>query len=284
VTLTNNIISDNTASVAGGAMHVQGGTYTFINNTIVNNVGPQAIEAESWRGTLTMRSLNNILWNPGSSAELVYTPTTPAHPKSIEVSYSDVRGGYAGTGNLDADPLLVAGDSLVHLTSGSPCIGRGIDSTQFAGVWYHAPEYDFDGDRRPAPGYERGPDMGAQEEQVTVDVSEPMAVPSTYELRQNYPNPFNPATIISFTIAASKENGGGSRRTRLVVYDLLGAEVAVLIDQDKAPGQYEVKFDASGIAGGIYFYQLTVGPPSTGSRPRAESEEFVQTRKMILLR
>jgi photosystem II stability/assembly factor-like uncharacterized protein len=83
-------------------------------------------------------------------------------------------------------------------------------------------------------------------------------------LLANYPNPFNPATAISYQLAAVSE-------ARLAVYDLLGREVAVLVNQRKAPGSYTVTFDAAGRASGIYFYRLSAG-------------SVVQTRKMLLVR
>ena len=92
--------------------------------------------------------------------------------------------------------------------------------------------------------------------------------PEKFVLYQNYPNPFNPSTNIGFRVA---DFGFVS----LKVYDILGNEVAILINQDLAPGEYEVEFSpASSIqnpASGIYLYQLKAG-------------NFTQTKKMILLR
>jgi len=87
---------------------------------------------------------------------------------------------------------------------------------------------------------------------------------SSYQLNQNYPNPFNPSTKISW------QSPIGSWQT-LKVYDVLGNEVATLVNEYKPAGSYEIEFDASGLTSGIYFYQLKVG-------------SFVETKKMILLR
>ena len=89
-------------------------------------------------------------------------------------------------------------------------------------------------------------------------------VPDNFILHQNFPNPFNPSTTISWQSPVS------SWQT-LKVYDILGNEVATLVNEEKPAGNYEVNFDASGLTSGIYFYQLKVG-------------KFVQTKKMILLR
>jgi photosystem II stability/assembly factor-like uncharacterized protein len=85
---------------------------------------------------------------------------------------------------------------------------------------------------------------------------------SGFALNQNYPNPFNPSTRISFTIPASGY-------TTLKVYDLLGNEVAAIIDGELSQGSYEVNFNSSGFSSGVYFYTLTSG-------------EFSKTMKMIL--
>jgi len=77
-------------------------------------------------------------------------------------------------------------------------------------------------------------------------------VVNTYELSQNYPNPFNPSTEIKFTVAKSG-------MTTLRVYDLLGREVATLVDQEMSPGSYRATFDASKLASGTYVYELRSG-------------------------
>jgi len=102
-------------------------------------------------------------------------------------------------------------------------------------------------------------------------------IPSSLEfaLEQNYPNPFNPKTVVTYQVPTVS-------KTRIAIYDLLGREVAVLVDGQKGPGSYEVTFDATGLASGVYLYRLTAGSPSTGSGPRAKSSGFVQTRKMVI--
>jgi len=89
-------------------------------------------------------------------------------------------------------------------------------------------------------------------------------IPDGYVLGQNYPNPFN--GISNFEIRISKRG-----LARVAVYDLLGREVAVLMDEEKVPGRYQVTFDAAGLASGVYVYRLTAG-------------STVLARKMILAR
>ena len=105
--------------------------------------------------------------------------------------------------------------------------------------------------------------IGALWNPVGVEYEEGQPV-SEYALTQNYPNPFNPSTQIKFAL---KESG----YVTLKVYDALGKEVATLIKGDYASGSYNVSFDASGLASGIYFYRLETG-------------SFVQTNKMMLLK
>ena len=88
------------------------------------------------------------------------------------------------------------------------------------------------------------------------------AIPMTYALKQNYPNPFNPSTMISFQLAKSGY-------TTLKVYDLLGKEVATLVDGNKSAGLYNENFDGSKLVSGVYFAKL-------------QTASFTQTIKLIL--
>ncbi|MBM4175979.1 MAG: T9SS type A sorting domain-containing protein [Ignavibacteria bacterium] len=93
--------------------------------------------------------------------------------------------------------------------------------------------------------------------------------PYDFKLFQNYPNPFNPKTIIKYSIV----NGQWRMyNVQLKVYDLLGREIAMLVNEAKEPGEYEIEFNASkyGLSSGVYFYQLTAG-------------SFTTTKKLIYL-
>jgi len=85
-----------------------------------------------------------------------------------------------------------------------------------------------------------------------------------YRLYQNTPNPFNPRTTIRYSIAEASY-------VKLAVYNALGQQVALLVDEEMPPGTYQAVFHSENLAGGIYFYRLHGG-------------EFIKTRKMILLR
>jgi len=85
-----------------------------------------------------------------------------------------------------------------------------------------------------------------------------------FELSQNYPNPFNPQTRITYSISSEK-------KVSLKIYDILGREVVVLVNEVKPAGSYEVNFNASNLASGVYFYRLHAG-------------SFIKTKKMMLLK
>jgi len=93
-------------------------------------------------------------------------------------------------------------------------------------------------------------------------------VPSNTQLQQNWPNPFNPTTTLRYTVAGvvapsgailSRVEGRASSNVRLAVYDLLGREVAVLVNESQVPGTYAVRWDASGFPSGIYVSRLITG-------------------------
>jgi hypothetical protein len=94
--------------------------------------------------------------------------------------------------------------------------------------------------------------------------SAPSSTPAQYSLSQNYPNPFNPSTTINYQIPQSG-------KVSLIVYDILGREVASLVNGFKSAGSYTITFNSSSLPSGIYFYQLKVN-------------DFLFLKKMILLK
>ena len=94
-------------------------------------------------------------------------------------------------------------------------------------------------------------------------------IPKGFELSQNYPNPFNPTTTINYSISSVEAQNFAS--VQLKIYDVLGKEIATLVNEVQSPGNYKVDFDASKFSSGLYFYKIEAG-------------NFVQMRKMILLK
>jgi hypothetical protein len=99
---------------------------------------------------------------------------------------------------------------------------------------------------------------------VVSSAREDEIAPLTFRLLQNYPNPFNPTTVISCQLPVVSH-------VRLAVYDLLGREVAVLVNERKQPGTYVVTWNAAGLSSGVYIYRLLAG-------------SYVESRKMMLLK
>jgi hypothetical protein len=100
--------------------------------------------------------------------------------------------------------------------------------------------------------------------QGTTSIDNEKESPASFMLSQNYPNPFNPTTKISWQSTLSSHQS-------LIVYDLLGNEIATLVDENKPAGKHEATFNASGLSSGIYFYRLRAG-------------SFTEIKKMILLK
>ena len=93
---------------------------------------------------------------------------------------------------------------------------------------------------------------------------ESLLITSEFNLSQNYPNPFNPSTIIAYSIPQRSN-------VSLKIYDVLGKEIATLIDEQKEAGLYDIKFDASKLSSGVYIYSIQAG-------------DFLESRKMILMK
>jgi hypothetical protein len=273
-TIENNLFEKNKATFGGGGWIGDAFSFTkIINNTIIKN------HAEQKGGALYTKSaapivMNSILWNnhaPEGSEIYVESGT-------IDVTYSDVMGGWTGTGNINANPKLISNYSL--LQHSSPCIDAGNPD-----AIYFDPEDPFHTGYAmyPARGLVRN-DIGAyggpgainwygflgktnfdDEELATSELT-------SNKIRiDNYPNPFNPSTKINYTLPRAAN-------VTLQVFDVLGNEIETLVNESKQPGNYEVEFNGIGLASGMYLYRIQV-IPSTGS-----GETFVETKKMLLLK
>jgi hypothetical protein len=131
------------------------------------------------------------------------------------------------------------------------------NGTPIAGI-----DLDFDGDARDTVS----PDIGADEFDGTtiVGVKNEKSEPLIFALYQNYPNPFNPSTTIKYSIPKASF-------VTLRVYDILGREVATLVNEEKPAANYEIKFNANNLSSGVYFYRIAAG-------------NFISTKKFIILK
>ena len=99
---------------------------------------------------------------------------------------------------------------------------------------------------------------------VTEIHNEENDIPLRFALEQNYPNPFNPTTVVRYQVPAASD-------VKLVVFDLLGREVSVLVNERRSAGVHEVTFNGSNLASGTYFYRI-------------QARDFVMTRKFLIVR
>jgi parallel beta-helix repeat protein len=273
----NNIIIHNKAPIGGGIYCLTNANPVLINNTIAYNSATSGggIYCENNSDGI---SINSILFgNTATTGNQVFVNDAGSDPI---FEYCDVQGGKEGFGgygaganytgrydnNIDKDPSFMNSDSGDYrLSNASPSIGAGVDSIEISGVWYHVPPYCFGGNARPTPTGSM-PDIGAFENPLGFSGVDdlPEALPPSFALHQNYPNPFNPSTTIKYELPKSS-------MVRLGVFDMLGREVSLLVDERRDPGVHEVKFDVWGLSSGVYFYRLQAG-------------DFVKSKNLILLK
>lgn len=189
-----------------------------------------------------------ITLNPSPDRELEYVP------HSYFVTDGDdlkIRLNKWETGD-------VVEDTLIDIISNSSCVTLGALGLTSHEVFYIIWEDSADGNIHL---------FGRRQLYPVGDVANESAVDG-FTLNQNYPNPFNPSTVISYRLPVTSN-------VSLKVYDILGNEIATLVNEEKSAGEYEVEFNTSSInhqpSSGIYFYQLKAG-------------NFTQTKKMILLK
>jgi hypothetical protein len=251
----------------------------IINNTIVNN------KAKDGSGIFNLDSypllMNNILWNdlsePDSREIFNDNVSYPDYPElnngELHIFNSDIQGSleglarWEGGNNINKDPGFI--DSLFHLSDTSRCVGGGVDSIEINGVYYLASQMDYFGNPRPNP-IDEFVDIGAIESPYEYD-PDPVAIdwpiqgtPTQFSLNQNYPNPFNPITKIDYELPITNY-------VNLSIFNLLGQKVATLVDKKQPAGSYQLQWDASDFASGLYYYRIEAG-------------NFIKTRKMIYLK
>jgi len=257
----------------------------FINNTIVYNVAPfgGGIDCEVNSNPIFR---NSILWGnagtvDGNQVHLFSEDSDPDfYYCDVEGDSSDFGLWYGGTtyftytgtyeNNINSNPDFTFHNQYIYLLDDlSPCIDAGDPDMIYNDI------EDLNN-----PGFALWPSKGTLLNDIGA-YGGPYALsfePTTgiengsnsdlaiqkFSLFQNYPNPFNPSTKISFKIPQTGF-------TSLKVYDVLGNEVATLVNEKKPAGSYEVEFKSDGLPSGIYFYQLKTG-------------NFIATKKMILLK
>ncbi len=275
--------------LAGGKIYV-GGAFGMAGGNLVNNIA--SWDGSTWTALGTAPGTDShvyaiavcgdtALYVGGSFANAGGSPASGIAKYSIAGdSWSSLSGGLGS--NNDVRALAVSGDTVIAggyfttaglLTANSIAVwnistktwspvGSGTDgpiyavATGMSSDLYVGGGFSLAGGK---PSYR----FGRYNPNLT-PVNEPPTQPKRFAVSQNYPNPFNPATSIRYELAAKGH-------VTLKVYDILGRQVASLVDAVQSPGQHDVVFDGSRLASGVYFYRITTGT-------------FVQTMKMVLMK
>jgi photosystem II stability/assembly factor-like uncharacterized protein len=176
----------------------------------------------------------------GNNVTLNWKTATEINNKGFEVQKT-VDGNWINLGFVNGNGTTTNEEDYSFLDNSA---GSG-------DVTYRIEQIDFDGSSK-----------------FSNEVSVAIA-PTSFELLQNYPNPFNPSTIITYQLPSDS-------KVILKVYNILGEEVATLVNEGQKAGEYKINFNANNLASGIYLYQLRVASST--------SENFVETKKMTILR
>jgi hypothetical protein len=228
------------------------------NNIIVNTVDHDSAYG-IYRGTIATNCVLNSDYNDvfvaGGNAFVGNYNGTKC--KTL-AAWRTASGKDAHSANVNpANPFGAPG----QLTSLTNLHWVSAASNAFAGTPIPGFTTDIDGQPRNATT----PYMGADEAGPLTGVTpDDLTAPSVFALAQNFPNPFNPSTSISYQLPAAGH-------VRLLVSDQLGREVATVVDQRQEAGSHVVRFNAAGLASGMYFYRLTSGAAT-------------QVRRMLLLK
>ncbi len=220
-----------------------------------------------WQGTLSnlQNNLNDLAVRYGKEIIVVETayPWTLSwddNTTNIVGNPSQLLAGYPATVQGQKD-FLIDLINIVKSTSGNKGVGLfywepdWISTQTLGSPWENLAMFDFSGELLSS--------VSAFDSTAT-SIDDDISQINEFKLDQNYPNPFNPKTSIQYTI--------GSRQfVQLNIFDVLGNNIATLVNENKESGSYSVKFDATNLPSGVYFYKLQAG-------------EFTNTRKMILVK
>jgi len=276
VKVSHNVFNENLTSGEGGGLNLSTatGSVNIFNNTFYLNTAIDGGDVNLYfdNSSSTSNFFNNILYN-SSAPSLSYSGQ-----QTVIARYSDIKGGigqpWFGTGCIDKYPLFrdtAGGDfhlqDSIHCGSlrYSPCIDAGnpvvLDSILNCDWGLAAIRSD----------------MGAYggKDSVSIGIKKLYEnIPEEYHLYQNYPNPFNPTTKIRFSVPTPPQPSPKRRENNivnLIIYDILGREVQIIVNDQLSPGTYEVEFDGSNYPSGIYYYSLSAG-------------NFFESKKMVLIK
>lgn len=270
ITISNVLLAENETAGLGGAIEVfsdiTGSLLKIVNMTSADNVAMQ-----NGGGTFhtngentELEVINSIMYG-NSKVELFIEGKTP------EITYSIIESAstesYFGEGCSEDNPYLVDGaryklaNNSCSYSDGNTVVSPAIDAGHPDSLDAVLDCYAGLGTSRADLGY-----YGGRYNDMPVSVIDEVAtqIPSNYELAQNYPNPFNPSTTIQFAIPKAG-------MVSLKIYNILGQEVATLINREMNAGFQRVNFDASNLTSGLYFYRISSG-------------KFTDVKKMLLIK
>jgi hypothetical protein len=196
-----------------------------------------------------------------NSVELSWVTVTELNNSGFEIQRKQVLSQQSSVSNEEWNIIgFVSGRGTTTELHPYSFVDKNLSTGRYV---YRLKQIDFDG-------------TFSYSNEVEVD----MSLPQIFSLEQNYPNPFNPSTTIKYTIPNVTLSGNAIEESRVIlkIYDLLGNEIATLVNEEQPAGNYEVSFDATnlpagrqGLSSGTYFYKLQAGG-------------FVEAKKMIVLK
>jgi hypothetical protein len=220
----------------GGFIYIAGRPYRF-NNTAMHQDYDYMID--NWLNYSTIPvELTSFTANViDNSVELNWTTATELNNSGFEIERSNDNITFANLG-------FVPGCGTTTETKNYTYTDRSLNRRVF---YYRLKQIDFDG------SFNYSSVIGAE-----------VSIPGVFALAQNFPNPFNPVTLIKYQVPEQS-------LVSIKIYDLIGREVAVLVNEVKQPGTYQVNFDSGNFASGVYFYKMVAG-------------DFSKVKKMNLLK
>jgi len=214
--------------------------------------------------TYEMSIFGNRLWTCGGNGNILRGYSDPTIPVELTSFTAEVTNGNIELSWQTVTEMNNAGFNIERRNENSTWYSIGympgngtttnindysfIDTSPFNGVnFYRLKQIDF---------------SGTYEFSDVIEVD--FGTPSQYTLGQNYPNPFNPATTIKYSVVHAG-------LVQLIVYNTLGEQLMIMVNENQLPGKYELTLDGSSLSSGVYFYQLRAG-------------DFIATKKMLLIK